>query len=66
LCAHILKWILQLDLFGNRHTVVGNGWRAKFLVDRNIAATWAERGLYRIGNDIDTALKCAPRLFVEI
>jgi len=35
---HVLEWVLQLDLFGDGHTVVGNGWWSEFLVEDHVAA----------------------------
>ena len=63
--AHVLKRVFELDLLGDGHAVVGDGRGTELLVDRDIAPARAERGLDRIGDDIDAALERAPGLFVE-
>jgi hypothetical protein len=45
---------------------VSDGRGAELLVDRDIAATRAERGLDRIGHHIDATLERAPRLLVKV
>src|SRR3954471_12698020 len=53
--AHVLERILQVDFLGHRHAVLGDGRRAEFLVEDDIAALRAEGDLYRIGQLVHTA-----------
>ena len=51
--AHVLERVLELDLLGDGHAVVGDGRRAVLLVERHVAALRAEGGLDRVGEDVD-------------
>src|SRR5215470_13754529 len=51
--AHVLQRLFQLDLFGHRHTVLGDRRRTEFLVDDHIAPFGAERDRDRVGELID-------------
>jgi hypothetical protein len=52
--AHVHELVLELDLLGDRDTVLGDGGRAEGALEDNIAALGAEGDLDRIGQDIDT------------
>ena len=54
--AHVLEWIFELDLLGDRDAVVGDGGRAELLVEHDVAALRAERDLDRVGQ------RSTPRL----
>jgi hypothetical protein len=53
--AHVLELVLKLDLFGDRHTVLGDAGCAEGLVEYDVAAFGTERDLHGIGQDIDAA-----------
>ena len=55
--AHVLKRIVQLDLLGDGHTVVGDQGRAELLVEHDVAALGAERDLNGIGQLIDAGFQ---------
>src|SRR3954449_181889 len=63
--AHVLVGIGELDLFGDRHTIVGDGGSAPLLVDDDVAALRAERHLDDIRESVDAALQRVARLRVE-
>ena len=42
--AHVLERVVELDVLGDGHAVVGDGGRAVLLVERDVAALGAERG----------------------
>ncbi len=63
--AHILIRVVQFDLFSYRHAVVGDGRRAKLLVDGHVAALGAEGGGNGRGNRVDAALQLAASVFRE-
>ena len=46
LCTHIFIRIFELDLFRDCHAVLGDRGAAEFLVENDVAARWAERGLH--------------------
>ena len=53
--AHVLELVLEFDLLGNRHTVLGGARRAEALVDDDVAALGAQRHLDGVGENVDTA-----------
>ena len=55
LSAHVLELILELDLLGDRHTVLGDARGAERLLEHNVAALGPQRDLDRIGQDVDAA-----------
>jgi hypothetical protein len=62
--AHVLERIFELDLLGDRHTVLGDLRAAKGLLDDDVLACGAERGLDGLGEFLH-ALDClAAREFV--
>ena len=64
--AEILVGILELDLLGDGHAVVGDGGGAPLLVEHDVAALGAEGHLDGVGEGVDAALKRTPRLLVEL
>ena len=46
--AHVLELVLELDLLGDRDTVLGDPRRAEALVDHDVAALWSEGHLDRV------------------
>jgi len=64
--AHVLEWVLQLDLLGDGHAVIGDrGW-AELLVEHHVAALGTERDLDGVGERVDTALERAARVFAVL
>src|SRR6187549_2672069 len=53
--AHVLELVLELDLLGNGHAVLGDRRRAEALLEHGIAALGTQRRLDGIGQDIDAA-----------
>ena len=51
--AHVLERILQLDLLGHRHAVLGDGRASEFLLQNYVAALGAERHLDGIRQLVD-------------
>src|SRR5699024_3018725 len=47
--AHVLKGIIQLDLLGDGHAVVGDEGGAELLVQHHVPALGAQSDLYGIG-----------------
>ena len=60
--AHVLKRILQLDLLGDGHAVVGDQRSAELLVQHDVAALGAKGDLHGIGQRIDADFQapCGP------
>jgi len=63
--ADLLEGVVELDLLGDRHAVVGDGGGAPLLLEDDVAAARAERHLDRVGQDVEAALEAATGLFVE-
>ena len=55
--AEVLVRVLQLDLAGDGHAVVGDGGGAPLLVDDDVAALRAEGHLDGVGQGVDAALE---------
>ena len=53
--AHVGELVLELDLLGDGHSVLGDPGRAPALVEQDVAALGSERHLDRVGEDIDSA-----------
>jgi hypothetical protein len=66
LSAQVLVRVLQLDLTGDGHAVVGDGGSAPLLVDDYVAALGAQRHLDGVREAVDTALQRPPRILVEL
>ena len=63
--AHVLEGILELDLLGDRHPVVGDRRRAVLLVEDDVATLRPERDADRVGQAIDAALEAPPGHLIE-
>src|SRR6218665_1653512 len=63
--AHVLELVLQFDLLGHRHTVLGDGGRAERLLDHHVAALGPEGDLDRVGQDVHAAQNRLARADVE-
>lgn len=64
--AEILVGVLELDLLGDGHAVVGDDGGAPLLVEHDVAAPGVEGHFDGIGKGVDAALKRTPRLLVEL
>src|SRR4030095_6937039 len=64
--AHVLVLVLQLDLLGDGDAVLGDRRAAELLVDDDVTALRAQRGLHRLGHDRDALEQRAPGLLVEL
>ena len=64
--AHVLERVVELDLAGDRHTVVGDRGRAELLLEDDVAPSRPERDLDRVGQLVDARFEGAARLFVEL
>src|ERR1700730_15077612 len=64
--TQVLVRILQLHLPGDGHAVVGDGGSAPLLVDKDVAALWAQRHFHGVREAVHAALQCAPRFLVEL
>ena len=64
--AHVGEVVVELDLLGDGHAVVGDGRRALFLVEGDVAALGTERGLDRVGEDVDAGFQGLTSLGVEL
>ena len=58
LCAHVLKLVLQLDLLGNGHAIVGDDRGAKLFAQHHIAALGAQGDLDGVCQGINTGTQC--------
>ena len=61
--AHVRQRILELDFLGDGHAVLGDGGRAEFLVEDDVAALRAEGHLDCVGQLVDAAKNRLSRLF---
>ena len=60
--AHVLELVLELDLLGDGHAVLGDARRAERLVEDDVAALGAERHLDRVGENVDAAQHLVARV----
>jgi hypothetical protein len=63
--AEVLVGVLELDLAGDGHAVVGDGGGAPLLVDDDVAALRAERHLDRVSERVDATLERLAGVVVE-
>jgi hypothetical protein len=61
--AHVLERILQLDLLGDGHAVLGDRRGPELLLDDDVAALGAECHLDGVGELVDAVEDALPRLF---
>src|ERR1700744_4515743 len=64
LCADLLVGVLQLDLLGDGHTIVGDRGSAPRLRQVNVAALGTQRHLYRVAEGGHAPRQEFPGLFV--
>ena len=63
--ADVLVGILELDLLGDRHAVVGDGRGAPLLGQHDVAALGAEGDAHGVGELVHARLELAAGFFVE-
>ena len=63
--THVFHGVFQLDLFGDRDTIVGDGGRTVGLVENDVASTGADRHFDRIGEGVDARLERPTGRFIE-
>ena len=64
--AHVLEGVVELDLTGDRHAVVGDRRGAELLLEDHVAAPRPERDLDRVGQLVDARLEAAAGFLVEL
>jgi hypothetical protein len=64
LSADLLVGVLQVDLLGDGHTIVGDRGSAPLLLQDDVAALGAQRHLYRVCEGVEAPLEAATGLFV--
>jgi hypothetical protein len=64
--THVLERVLELDLLGDRHTVVGDRRRAELLVEHDVATLGADRDADGVSELVDSGFEGAARLVVEL
>src|SRR4051812_41231690 len=64
--AHVLPRVVQLDLLGDRDTIVRDRGGAPLLVEHHVLALRAERDSDRVGELVDAGLQAAPCLLTEL
>src|SRR6266852_6549790 len=64
--AHVLVRILELDLLGDRHAVLGDRGAPEPLIDDDVPALRAQRRRDRRGHDVDAPEQARPGLFFEL
>jgi hypothetical protein len=60
--AHVLELVLELDLLGDGHAVLGHAWCAERLVEQDVAALRAKRHPYRVRECIDAVQHSVTRV----
>ena len=63
--AHVFIGVFQFDFLGDGDAVLGDGGGAEFLVEHDVAAFGAERGVDGAGEFVDALQERLPRGFVE-
>src|SRR5215469_928212 len=65
LSADLLPRVLQLDLLGDGHTIVGDRGSTPLLLQHDVAALGAKGYLHGVGQLVHTALEAAPGVLVK-
>jgi hypothetical protein len=63
--ADLLVGVVELDLLGDGHTVVGDRGGAPLLLQHDVAALRAQGDLDRVGEDVHAPLEAAAGLLIE-
>src|SRR6185436_158244 len=65
LSADLLPRVLELDLLGDGHAIVGDRGGAPLLLEHHVPALRAEGYLHGVGELVHTALEAAPGVLVK-
>src|SRR6185437_7330145 len=65
LSADLLPRVLELDLLGDGHAIVGDRGGAPLLLEHHVPALRAEGYFHGVGELVHTALEAAPRVLIE-
>jgi hypothetical protein len=60
--AHVLELVLELDILGDGHAVLGDARRTERLVEQDVAAFRAERHAHGMGQSVDPAQHPVARI----
>src|SRR5436190_613031 len=60
--AHVLELVLELDLLGDCHSVLGDARRPERLVEHDVTALRTERHAHGVGEGIDAAQHSITRI----
>ena len=60
--AHVLELVFELDVLGDRHTVLGDARGTERLIENDVAAFGPERHLHGIGENVDAAQHAIARI----
>ena len=60
LCAHVLERVLEIDLLGHRHAVLGDGGGAELLVEDDVTSLGTEGHLHCVGQLVHAAQDGLP------
>src|SRR6202008_4502474 len=63
--ADLLPRVLELDLLGDGHTIVGDRGGSPLLLENHVPALRAEGYLHGVGELVHTAFEAAPGFLVE-
>lgn len=65
LCFYVLVGVVEFDLMGDRHVVVGDHWRVELLVDHYVVVFGVEGDFYGVGELVDVVLERVVGVGVE-
>ena len=65
LCADLLVRVVELDLLGDGHTIVGDRGGSPLLLEDDVAALRTEGDAHGVGEDVHAPLETAASLFIE-
>ena len=65
LSTHVLPRVVELDLLGDGHPIIGDGRGAPLLLKHYVTSLGSKSYLDHIGELVDTRLQTTPRVFVE-
>ena len=63
--AHVLEFVLELDLLGHRNAVLGDGRGAERALEHDVAALGPQRHFDRVGKDVQAVNHLGAGAFVE-
>src|SRR5687768_2842714 len=63
--AHVLEFVLELDLLGDRDAVLGDGRGAERALEHDVAALGPQRDFHGVGQDVESVDHPGAGAFVE-